>query len=161
MASDSKKSSHGVCCLLMASLFALSTCFQFNDPDWYFWIPLYSSACIVNLVKWGEPNSSSRIRKLGKFGLWLGLFLFIKVAVEDLIYGGTTGLWSLDMRERGMREKFGSGLVVTSMFLVLENSSISKNHPSHLTKYGMPILVGIAYGLSFLFFASQHHEMRY
>lgn len=33
------------------------------------------------------------------------------------------GFWSLDMRERVVREKFGSGLVVFSMFLHLEATS--------------------------------------
>ncbi|XP_057768468.1 uncharacterized protein LOC130988602 [Salvia miltiorrhiza] len=141
---------NGFCCLLMASLFGLSVCFQFNDPDWYFWIPLYASACLVNVLKWSEPNSS-RIRKLAKFGLCLGIFLFIKVGAEDLIHG----FWRLDMRERVVREKFGSGLVVSSMFLVLDNP------PSQLTKYGMPILVGVAFSTSFIFFAFQRDEMRY
>lgn len=89
----------------------------------------------MNLVKWGNPNSS-RTSKLGKFGFWLGLFLFIKVCVEGLI-DGASGFWRLDMRERVVRERFGSGLVASSMFLVLENSSSSKNRPSQLTKYGI------------------------
>ncbi|KAI3462799.1 hypothetical protein Pfo_019462 [Paulownia fortunei] len=158
MAAGSKKSLLGVCYLLMASLFALSACFQFNDSDWYFWIPLYATACIVNLVNWAKANS--RIRKMAKFGFWLGVFLFIKVSIEDYLHG-TAGFWSLDMRERIVREKFGSGLVISSMFLLLENSSNTNHHPTLVTKYGMPILVGIAYGLSFLFFAFQHDEMRY
>ncbi|XP_047945163.1 uncharacterized protein LOC125191791 [Salvia hispanica] len=137
-----------ICCLLMASLFGLSTCFQFNDPDWYLWIPLYASACYVNLLKFCKPNSP-RIRKVAKFGLCLGVFLFIKVWAEDLIHG-ICGIWCMDMRERVVRERFGSGLVVSSMFLVKNNS-----------RYGMPILVGFAYGISFIFFAFQHHQMRY
>ncbi|KAL8546228.1 hypothetical protein ACS0TY_006078 [Phlomoides rotata] len=141
-----------ICHLLMASLFALSASFQFNDPDWYLWIPLYSTACVANLVNGAKG--------MGKFALWLGLLLFIKVAVEDLINGAAAaGFWSLDMRERVVREKFGSGLVVTSMFLV--SSSDPNHHPTRLTKYGMTILVGVAYGLNFIFFTFQHHEMRY
>ncbi|KAL8546227.1 hypothetical protein ACS0TY_006078 [Phlomoides rotata] len=115
-----------ICHLLMASLFALSASFQFNDPDWYLWIPLYSTACVANLVNGAKG--------MGKFALWLGLLLFIKVAVEDLINGAAAaGFWSLDMRERVVREKFGSGLVVTSMFLV--SSSDPNHHPTRLTKY--------------------------
>ncbi|XP_042063409.1 uncharacterized protein LOC121807257 isoform X2 [Salvia splendens] len=139
---------NGICCLLMASLFGLSTCFQFNDPDWYFWIPLYASACFVNLLKFCKPNSP-RIRKLAKLGLCLGVFLFIKVGAEDLI-NGKCGIWCMNMRERVVRERLGSGLVVCSMFLVKDNS-----------RYGLPILVGVAYGISFIFFAFQHHQMRY
>lgn len=46
----------------------------------------------------------------------VGLFLFFKVVMEG--YGdNTAGFWSLDMRERVVREKLGSFLVVTSMFL--------------------------------------------
>ncbi|KAK6152673.1 hypothetical protein DH2020_012312 [Rehmannia glutinosa] len=154
----SKTSLLGACNLLMATLFALSTCFQFDDSDWYFWIPLYATACIVNLVNWSKPNS--RMRKLAKFAFWLGLFLFIKVSIEDFVKG-TDGFWSTDMKERIVREKFGSGLVIISMFLFLQNSSNSNSHPTQVTKYGMPILVGIAYGLSFVFFAFQHDEMKY
>lgn len=88
--------------------------------DWYLWIPLYASACYVNLLKFCKPNSP-RIRKVAKFGLCLGVFLFIKVWAEDLIHG-ICGIWCMDMRERVVRERFGSGLVVSSMFLVKNNS---------------------------------------
>ncbi|GFQ01916.1 hypothetical protein PHJA_002335500 [Phtheirospermum japonicum] len=122
----------GICNLLMASLFALSACFQFNDSDWYFWIPLYATACIVNLVKWAKkPNS--RMRKMAKFALWLGIFLFIKVSIEDFSEGTTiAGFWSLNMRERIVREKFGSGLVISSIFLLLQNSN---PRPTLITKH--------------------------
>ncbi|KAL3636506.1 hypothetical protein CASFOL_018805 [Castilleja foliolosa] len=148
----------GICNLSMAFLFGLSACFQFNDSDWYFWIPLYTTAFIVNLVKWAKkPNS--RMRKMAKFAMWLGFFLFIKVSIEDLAVGRTVaGLWSLNMRGRVVRERLGSGLVISSMFLLLRNSNTS---PAQITKYGAPILVGVAYGLSFLFFAFQHQEMNY
>lgn len=102
MGSDITKSVQ-VCSRLMAALFAISTYFQFNDPDWYFWIPLYMSACIVNLVK-----IRSRIRALARFTFWLGVFLFLKVVMEDFL-SGIAGFWSLDMRERVVREKFGTG----------------------------------------------------
>ncbi|KZV53181.1 hypothetical protein F511_29911 [Dorcoceras hygrometricum] len=138
----------------MAILFAVSTCFQFNDPDWYFWIPLYTSACVVNLV---EMNS--RIRKLAKIAFWLGAFLFVKVVMEDCL-NGIVGIWSLDMRERVVREKFGSGLVICSMFLQLEYSCYP-DYPSRLPRYGPPILVCVAYGLSFGFFVFHRSEMRY
>ncbi|XP_073286056.1 uncharacterized protein [Primulina huaijiensis] len=153
MGSDTTKSVE-VCSRLMAALFAISTYFQFDDPDWYFWIPLYMSACVVNLVE-----ISSRIRKLAKIAFWLGGFLFLKVVTEDFL-DGIAGFWSLDMRERVVREKFGSGLVICSMFLQLEYSCFP-NYPSKLPKYGMPILVGVAYGLSFGFFVFYRAEMRY
>ncbi|KAL6499209.1 hypothetical protein OROHE_026237 [Orobanche hederae] len=138
-AATSKKSvlRVGVCNLLMASLFAISASFQFNDSDWYFWIPLYAIACMVNLVSWGE-NPTSRMRKMARFALWLGLFLFVKVVME----GGMmmTGFWSSNMRERNVREKFGSGLVISSMLLLLLQNSNPHHHPTPITKYGMPIL---------------------
>ncbi|KAL7094554.1 hypothetical protein ACP275_11G111200 [Erythranthe tilingii] len=151
-----------ICCLLMAALFALSASFQFNDPDWYFWIPLYATASIVNLVNSAEAAPNPRTRKMAKFALLLGLSLFIKVGIEGFVRG-INGFWSLDLRERIAREKFGSGLVIISMLLFLENSSDPNRrlYPTRIAKYGMPILVGVAYGISFFFFAFQHNEMRF
>ncbi|XP_011085535.1 transmembrane protein 220 [Sesamum indicum] len=156
-----KRSLLGVCCLSMAVLFAVSACFQFNDPDWYFWIPLYVTASVVNMVNWENPPDS-RTRKTGRFAFWLGVLLLVKVSVQGFVHG-RDGFWSLDMRDRVVREKFGSGLVVISMFLYLDTSNNSTHHPTRLrlAKYGMPILVGVAYGLSFVFFGFQHKEMRY
>ncbi|KAL0430346.1 UNVERIFIED_CONTAM: hypothetical protein Sradi_0660600 [Sesamum radiatum] len=131
---------------------------------WYFWIPLYVTASAVNLVNWEKPQDS-RTRKTGRFAFWLGVLLFLKVSIQGLVHE-RDGFWSLDldMRDRVVREKFGSGLVVISMFLYLDTSSNS-DHPTglrfRLAKYGMPILVGVAYGLSFVFFGFQHKEMRY
>ncbi|KAL0461507.1 UNVERIFIED_CONTAM: hypothetical protein Slati_0038300 [Sesamum latifolium] len=144
----------------MALLFAVSACFQFNDPDWYLWIPLYVTASAVNLVNWEIPQDS-RTRKTGRFGFWVGVLLFVKVSIQGFV-DGREGFWWMDMRYRVVREKFGSGLVVISMFLYLDTSSNS-DHPTRLrlAKYGMPILVGVAYGLSFVFFGFQHKEMRY
>ncbi|KAG8367028.1 hypothetical protein BUALT_Bualt16G0029800 [Buddleja alternifolia] len=149
----------GICYMLLASHFAVSASFQLNDPDWYFWIPLYASACVVNLVNWAKAISSRSIRKLAKFGFWIGVSLFIKVTIESLLHGRDK-FWSIDMRDRIVRERFGSGLVICSMFLHLDSSS-DPNHPTRVTKYGVPVLVGIAYGLSFVFFVFQHEEIRY
>ncbi|GER51363.1 phosphopantetheine-protein transferase domain [Striga asiatica] len=125
------------------------------SSDWYFWIPLYAIACAVNFSK----NPNSRMIRTAKFDLCLGIFLFMKVSFEDFVKGSKfAGFWSLNMRERSVREKFGSGLVISSMFLLLQ---IPNTRPTLLTKYGMPILVGVAYGLSFIFFAFQHAQMKY
>ncbi|XP_059624698.1 uncharacterized protein LOC132267574 isoform X2 [Cornus florida] len=150
------------CSLLMASLFALSASLQFNDPDWYFWFPLYATACVVNLANW--ISNKKIIRSNAKFSLWLGVFLFLKVVIEDFVYG-IAGFWSLDMRERVVREKFGSRFVVCSMFLQLEALSIP-NDPTRGRKvyvakhvqYGMAVLVGFSYGVSFLFFVFQKEK---
>ncbi|KAL6521639.1 hypothetical protein OROGR_018208 [Orobanche gracilis] len=137
MAATSKKPviRVGVCNLLMAALFAISASFQFNDSDWYFWIPLYAIACLVNLVSWGE-NPTSRVRKMARFALCLGLFLFVKVVMEEGMMM-MTGFWSSNMRERNVREKFGSGLVITSMLLLLLQNS--NPHPTPITKYDRPV----------------------
>ncbi|XP_070670576.1 uncharacterized protein [Malus domestica] len=70
-----------LCSLLMASLFAYSASVQLNDPDWYFWFPLYFGACFVNLVIWAV--SSKAIKQVAEAALWLGIFLFIKVTAES------------------------------------------------------------------------------
>lgn len=54
--------------------------------------------------------------------LWGGVLLLVKVVAEDYA-DGVSGLLSLDMRERVVREKLGSGLVVLSMTLQLKISS--------------------------------------
>ncbi|KAK1292632.1 hypothetical protein QJS10_CPB17g02584 [Acorus calamus] len=131
------------CSLLMASLFAYSASVQLNDPDWYFWFPLYGSATIVNLL---HHNTSSRDRNA-----------LAKVVVEDYV-GGLAGFWSLDMSERVVREKLGSGLVVASMCLQLKASALAKE-PSRekaertktLVDFGMVLLVAVSFGLLLLF----------
>ncbi|PKI42756.1 hypothetical protein CRG98_036884 [Punica granatum] len=150
-----------LCSLLMALLFGYSASAQLDDPDWYLWLPLYACACIVNLANPTAPDGSL-MRKMAKLALVLGLFLFFKVVVEDGKHG-IAGFWSLDMRERVVREKFGSGLVVSSMFLHLQASS--PPHPNRrvarFVEYGMGILVGISYGLSFMFFAFHKDEKKF
>ncbi|CAA3032506.1 transmembrane 220 isoform X2 [Olea europaea subsp. europaea] len=98
---------------------------------------------------------------MAKFAVWLGMFLFIKVIIEDFV-DEITGFWSFDMRERVVREKLGSGLVVGSMLMQLE-SLARPPHPSctQVAKLGMPILVGISYSLSLFFFVFQHREMKF
>ncbi|CAI9110040.1 OLC1v1010003C1 [Oldenlandia corymbosa var. corymbosa] len=156
-----------VCSLLMAFLFAVSASFQLNDPDWYFWFPLYTCGCIVNLA-----NGLCRFPKtptLAKLTLWLGVCLFIKVAVEGLAIGGVSVLWSIDMRERVVREKNGSGLVTASMYVHLMKQ-LSRHHqptrheaePATLIQNGMLLtLVTVGYGVSVLFYLRHHQEMRF
>ncbi|GAB4847092.1 hypothetical protein Ancab_026102 [Ancistrocladus abbreviatus] len=183
MVADTKL--YTICSLLMASLFAVSASVQFNDTDWYFWLPLYACASFVHLLSCWAVSSKRLIKHMAKLALWLGILLFIKVLVEDYA-GGISGFWSIDMRERVVREKLGSGLVFVSMILQLAASSIRndpremKNKRSRIqtnlrkskstgnsplktkrtrlptwVKYGMAILVGISYGLS-IFFLSYH-----
>ncbi|KAL3715074.1 hypothetical protein ACJRO7_006897 [Eucalyptus globulus] len=156
----------GICSLLMGLLFAYSASVQLDDPDWYFWLPLYSFACLVNLA---SPVffASKLVPSIGKLALWLGLFLFMKVVVEDYRHE-IAGFWSLDMRERVVREKFGSGLVVFSMFLHLEATSNEKGlftrkveGVAKRIELGQMILVGIGYGLSSVFFAFHEDEMKF
>ncbi|XP_039012469.1 uncharacterized protein LOC120141742 isoform X2 [Hibiscus syriacus] len=65
------------CSLLMAIMFGLSSSVQLNDPDWYFWFPLYSCACIVNLLNWRISPKGS-IKHIAKVALCLGVVLFLK-----------------------------------------------------------------------------------
>ncbi|CAK7339487.1 unnamed protein product [Dovyalis caffra] len=155
-----------LCSLLMAALFGYSASVQLNDPDWYFWFPLYACACVVNLLNWAISNTT--IRQIAKVTLWFGIFMFLKVFIEDFV-SGTVGFWSLDLSERVVREKTGSGLVVISMILHLEASSEPK-HPMiprkrrefpRFVEYGMAILVIFSFGLPFVFFAIQDGEMKF
>ncbi|XP_031107602.1 transmembrane protein 220 [Ipomoea triloba] len=141
-----------VCSILMAFLFAMSASFQLNDPDWYLWIPLYSTATIVNSVN-GASNLMA-VRKLAKCTFWLGIIVFIKLGILDL-QNGIVGLWSMDMRERAVREKLGSGLVIISMCLHLRKST-----PKNLD-YGMLTLVVVSYGLCSAFFVLHRKEMKF
>lgn len=82
----------------------------------------------------------------------MGILLFVKLVLEDFEYG-ISGFWSLDLGERVVREKIGSLLVVVSMILQTEESSVPtpNNHLktkekqlSSLVNYGelqnLPIL---------------------
>lgn len=92
--------------------------------DWYLWFPLYAMACLVNMV-----NGVPKVTKTAKIALLMGIILFLKVVIEDVrFHQGITGLWSFDMRERVVREKLGSGLVILSMSLQLLKSDT--NNPS-------------------------------
>ncbi|POO02615.1 TMEM220 protein [Trema orientale] len=151
--------------LAMAALFAYSASVQLDDHDWYFWLPLYSGACIVSLLNW--VISSKPIKHLGEAALWLGILLFIKVVIED-IRNGISGLRSMDLSERVVREKIGSGLVVISMILQLIASQSrefsTKGQRSKFPRYveyGMALLVGFSYGLPLVFFVIQKGEMRF
>ncbi|XP_009776606.1 uncharacterized protein LOC107813525 [Nicotiana tabacum] len=143
--------------LLMAFLFALSASFQFNDPDWYLWFPLYAMACLVNMV-----NGVPKVTKTAKIALLMGIILFLKVVIEDVrFHQGITGLWSFDMRERVVREKLGSGLVILSMSLQLLKSDINNPSLANHVEFGQSMLVAIGYGLSVAFFLFSKPEMKF
>lgn len=61
---------------------------------------------------------SKTITSIAKANLCLGAFLFVKVVLEGFV-NGVSGFWSLDISERIVREKIGSGMVVVSMVLQL------------------------------------------
>ncbi|KAL5715106.1 hypothetical protein ACHQM5_016981 [Ranunculus cassubicifolius] len=105
-----------LCSYFMSALFAYSASVQLNDPDWYFWFPLYASACLVNFFH--NTATSGRTKKMSRLAFWLGIFLFFKVVIEDYV-DGLAGFWSLDLEKRVVREKLGSGLVVISMLFHL------------------------------------------
>ncbi|KAG6663249.1 uncharacterized protein LOC122296753 [Carya illinoinensis] len=164
MANPSKL--YSLCSVLMASLFAYSASVQLNDPDWYFWLPLYACGCVVNMVNWAICFRTT-IRHIARLSLLLGIFLFTKVVTEDFV-NGIAGFWSLDLSERVVRERTGSGLVVISLILQLEASSVpedplprKKKEFPKFVEYGMAILVGFGYGLPFVFFVIQKGEMKF
>ena len=70
--------------------------------DWYFWFPLYACACVVNLLNW-RISPKGAIKHIAKVALLLGVFLFIKVVIEDFV-SKIAGFWSLDLTERVVRE---------------------------------------------------------
>uniref|UniRef100_A0A7N0ULR7 Transmembrane protein n=1 Tax=Kalanchoe fedtschenkoi TaxID=63787 RepID=A0A7N0ULR7_KALFE len=151
--------------LLMGLLFAYSASVQLDDHDWYFWLPLYVCAGFVNLVQ--GISLTPRWRFAAKLGLGLGLCLLMKVVAEDIVYG-LAGFWSMDLSERVVREKIGSGLVVVSMFLQLKalDSSSYKNGKRRMqistcVQCGMILLAGVAYGLPFVFFVVQRGQMKF
>ncbi|CAH2061331.1 unnamed protein product [Thlaspi arvense] len=111
-----------VCSLLMAFLFAYSASVQLNDPDWYFWFPLYTLAFAVNLINSKRVSKSRRIKQITRTTLSLGLFLLVKVVAEDVLTE-KVGVLSLDLTHRVVREKIGSALVIASMVLQLRASS--------------------------------------
>ncbi|XP_059456439.1 uncharacterized protein LOC132186478 [Corylus avellana] len=158
---------YSLCSVLMAFLFAFSASVQLDDPDWYFWFPLYACACVVNMVNWVVSCSSrTQIRNIARMLLLLGILLFIKVVIEDFV-NGTAGFWSLDLSKRVVREKTGSGLVVISLILQLEASLVpqapmrKRKEFAKLVGYRMAILVGFGYGLPFVFFVVQKGEPKF
>ncbi|KAB1214625.1 hypothetical protein CJ030_MR5G002856 [Morella rubra] len=138
-----------LCSVLMTLLFAYSASVQFNDPDWYFWFPLYSCACVVNMVSWAISLRAT-IRRVARLSLLLGIFLFIKVVTEDIV-NGIAGFRSLDLSERVVREKTGSGLVVMCSILQLEASALPKG-PTPSQRKGFPKFVDFG-EVNFFFFA--------
>ncbi|XP_077217585.1 transmembrane family 220 helix protein [Tasmannia lanceolata] len=142
--------------ILMVSLFAYSATVQLNDPDWYLWFPLYSIGSAVNLLNISFPSKTSN--QMAKLAFGVGILLFLKVVIEGYMYG-LAGIWSLDMGERVVREKTGSGLVVASMFLQLKASAITKDpnrrKRDEIGRYlecGMALLLVVSFGLSLAFF---------
>ena len=93
--------------------------------DWYFWLPLYASASIVSFMHTLAPK---------KYPLWtiltllFGILLFFKVIIEAI---EMDALFSMDMQQRIVREKWGSFLVAYAMALQLQsvlNTKTSKLH---------------------------------
>ncbi|XP_008813259.2 uncharacterized protein LOC103723944 [Phoenix dactylifera] len=153
------------CSIPMGLLFAYSASIQLNDPDWYFWVPLYALASGVNLL---QARSTARIlNRVALLDLRLGVVLLLKVVVEAHLYG-LAGFWSLDMRERAVREKIGCGLVVISMFLHIKASRASKEtrkgkkeRAARFAESGMAILAAVSFGLSVYFYMFVRQHMKF
>ncbi|XP_004509292.2 uncharacterized protein [Cicer arietinum] len=146
-----------LCSLLMSTLFAYSASVQLNDPDWYFWFPLYSCACLINLTNFIITTKLNK--SIERIVLWVGILLCSKVVVEDFLYE-IAGFWSLDLSERVVREKIGSIFVVISIILQMEAASNIHKDISNIVKYGMVILVVFSYMLPFVFFVVLKGEIK-
>ncbi|CAA7033172.1 unnamed protein product [Microthlaspi erraticum] len=143
----------------MAILFAYSASVQLNDPDWYFWFPLYTLAFAVNLINCKRTSHSRRIRQITKTALSLALFLLVKVVTEDVITE-KVGVFSLDLTHRVVREKIGNGLVIASMILQLQASSSKSKQKKKFIDFGMATTATFGYGLPFWFFTIQKGEIK-
>lgn len=151
----------------MAVLFIASASVQFNDQDWYFWIPLYGCAAYVHLVSCWSRLPLTAVRGISKVALCQGQILLSKVLLE-YDFRDIAGMLSLDMRDRVVREKFGCVLVIISMILQL--SALEWFHQDHSRRknmqvpesiiYGTLILVGISYGLSLVFLMYPEEEIK-
>jgi hypothetical protein len=102
-------------------------------------------------VSWAISNTT--IRQIAKVTLWFAALLFVKVVIEDYV-NGTAGFWSLDLSERVVREKTGSGLVLISMILHLEASSEPKHSkmPRKRREFPRSVEYGKRVGPPFFFF---------
>lgn len=80
------------------------------------------------------PSKKRILNLVAQLTLVGGNLLFVKVVIEALILGGLSAFWSMDMRERVMREKVGSGLVVLSMLLHLKASSTTSTDQTKFAK---------------------------
>ncbi|KAJ6378695.1 hypothetical protein OIU78_028840 [Salix suchowensis] len=132
-----------LCSLLMAALFGYSASVQLNDPDWYFWLPLYACACAVNLVNWAITKTT--VRQIAKVTLWFATLMFLKVVIEDFV-NGTAGFWSLDLTSSEPK-----------------HSKMPRNRREfpRSVEYGMAILVIFSFGIPFVFFVIQDGEMKF
>ncbi|CAD5173319.1 unnamed protein product [Musa acuminata subsp. malaccensis] len=155
------------CSVLMSLLFAYSASYFYDLflPDWYFWFPLYAFAFGINLLHCGF--TSNTLSRSAMSILCAGILLLVKVIVEGYVEG-VAGLWSLNMRERVVREKLGSGLVVMSMFLHLKASHASKEAKkgrgelaARSAESGMVILVAASIGLTVYFFLTVQEHMKF
>lgn len=108
----------------------------------------------MNLLKWDVFLEA--MNQVGKATMGLGICMWMKVVAEDYM-NGIAGFLSLDLSERVVREKTGSGLVVCSMILHLiaaSSSSSLKIHRTSKSKREFPryLTYGKAYKLILLCF---------
>lgn len=80
------------------------------------------------------PSKKRTLNLVAQLTLVGGNLLFVKVVIEALISGGLSAFWSMDMRERVVREKAGSGLVVLSMLLHLKASTTTSTDETKFAK---------------------------
>ncbi|KAI3883474.1 hypothetical protein MKW92_037265 [Papaver armeniacum] len=163
--------------LLMVFLFAHYASFQilpipkpsfiyFRVTNWYFWLPLYTFAFAVNMINISTYKQSQEIKNIAKLDLLLGIFLFLKVVIEDYVYE-LASFSSMHFSQRVLREKTGIGLVVILMLLQLLSSSDQSTKGNTKIKvvpryvnYGMTLLVILSYVIPLVFFVFLKREIK-
>ena len=96
---------------------------------WLAWILLYTSAAYVNLTSCIKRLPLKWAAGISKLTGFHAQFLLSQVMLDDNFHG-KAGLWSLDMREKLVREKLGCILVIISMILQTSAIELFRRDPS-------------------------------
>lgn len=139
--------------LFMAVLFAYSASVQLDDIDWYFWLPLYTSASLISLLHTVAMTKATR--RAAILTSLCGMILLVKVVVEayqEHERNRLRALLSLDMEKRVVREKLGSSLVVLGMWLQLGMLGGNSVEPKRLPTVAMWLFIVASSGLCAAYF---------
>lgn len=106
---------------IIALLFIIFAAVQYNDPDFYIWVPLYGVIAIVAIM-WDRGWRNKKVL----FALSLMFFLGMCFYIPDVIYWVLEGTPSIagSMKAESpfiefVREFFGLGICLTALTLYL------------------------------------------